>query len=239
MSALSLFRSLGPAIARDIDALLKAPEKAAADALAAVKAGWEDPQLAPASATASAAPAAPAKSNNVVPFPGSVPPSSSPLSLAQTLAALRAPDVVLESMLAAQKTGFVQPWFHRQQDTVPAGTTQTFTDEAPAGWVAFTVAYRTAADPASSSVQVTTSLDQMAPFAANVPMPGDWTLRGAFLPPVQFSIEYTVAGDPDRDVAFVREVQAALVDSRQYRLVLLPLFEAWFAAIGQSQGVTQ
>ncbi len=236
MSALGLFRSLGPAVARELDALLQAPEKAAADALAAVKAGWEDPQLGPPPAPAGAS-AKPAQSK-VVPFRGSAVPSS-PLSLAQTLAALRAPDVVLEAMLAAQETGFVQSWFDRQESTVPAGTTQVFTDEVPSGWVTFVVAYRTAVDPASSSVQVTTSLDQQAPFAQGVPMPGDWTLRGAFLPPVQFSVEYTVVGDPDRDVTFAREIQAALVDARQYRLVLLPLFAGWFRAIGRSQGVVQ
>jgi len=176
------------------------------------------------------------------PPPGGGAPTGSPspatLTLAQALAAIRAPDTILEVMLAAQETGYVQDWFHRLQSDVPAGTVQTFVDNTPPGWQTFIVAYRTAVDPASAAVRITTSLDSESPFASDVPMPGDWNLRGAFLSPVSNAVTFTVEGDPDQDVSFVREFQAALVNVDHYRLVIRPLLRQWFMALSASQRVS-
>ena len=164
-------------------------------------------------------------------------PSSGPLDLAQVLQALRAPDALLEVMLAAEEAGYVASYYERHVRSVPAGTTQTFTDSTPADTVAFTVGYRAAMDPATATATATVSTDSLAPFATAVPLQGDWSLRGPFLAPIHFQIVYQVAGDPDDDGDFASDLQAALVNVDYARSVLRPWFQRQFAAIAGAVGV--
>lgn len=163
----------------------------------------------------------------------SVQTTSSKPSTSETLEALRAPDDILEVLMAAQLRGEVDPFFQRMLMMVPAGTQQSMLMEIPQGKLGYIVGvHRMQLTPDLTQAQITHIDDDSAtPLVDAVSGIGNVSVAGPFFRPVRYSITHIVRGDPDLDVQFVAQMQGVYMSDQLAQQTLAPMWRGWYAAM--------
>lgn len=144
-------------------------------------------------------------------------------ALAAMVPAFRAPDTVLDVLMAAQQRGYVEGVLARLAFTVYAGQNVSLTLPTPTNEVGFVVAEdRMDVSPHSVDLTVTGGEDTNYPTLVNVPMESSLRVTGSLYYPVSFQFTRKIGADPWRDIRYTETVSLVLVNATFYSDRLQP-----------------
>lgn len=134
---------------------------------------------------------------------------------------------------AISATGYkrgIQPYQQREVISIPASSSYILTLYVPDNKALVTLSHTLSANPTSSQFLVTGAYDNQQLFY-QIPLNQNLPVIGAFIPPVEFAIEYVIVNNSTSTTEFTADLQMIEVDKRIWDDQIRPILDEMFNVV--------